>query len=377
VTHAREGLFQHSTPIRLILGSFFILTIPLCLLAAWDDRWSSRWSPGTIYLGALGMTHFLITFAVYFQAANRRHFGSNRADRVLFFLVPPVLFLAFALYYALGVAAVWPTFHLVLLGAIRLADFHHFTRQSYGVLQLFQRRTGCRFPDWMARAESHYFNGLALLLFVTFLTRGRFRPESTTGPVVLALVLGLLAWVFLGYLWAWRRAHSGARAGLPVALAYLLLQSGSAALAAFSTSLYAFSLAMHYVEYHVLMAPRCFAVPLDLSTRIDRLWARIRRHKVLFYLVLGVLAVPMARLAWMGMGVLVHASEAASPLPYRLLISIFDGMFVVHFLIESRIWRFHDPYFRSQLVPLYFGSVPARVGTELEPEREPVLSSCP
>jgi hypothetical protein len=284
--------------------------------------------------------------------------------------------LAFNLYYALGVAAVWPKFDLVLLGVIRLADFHHFNRQSYGVLQLFQRRTGCRFPTWMAQVESHYFNGLALLLFVTFLTRGRFRPESTMGPVVLALVLGLLVWVLVGYLWAWRRSHPEARAKLPAALAYVLLQSLSAALAVFSTSLYAFSLAMHYVEYHVLMAPRCFTVPLDLSKRIDRLWARVRRHKVVFYLALGALAVPLARIAWMGMGAMVRAGEAGSPLPYRLLISVFNGVFVLHYLIESRIWRFHDPYFRSQLLPLYLGSVPAGVGPEREAERTPVMASC-
>ena len=60
---------------------------------------------------------------------------------------------------------------------------------------------------------------------------------------------------------------------------YLLFQSASSGLAMIDTSLYIFCLTMHYVEYHVLMTPRCFDVPLDPNSSTDRLFGVIRRNR--------------------------------------------------------------------------------------------------
>jgi hypothetical protein len=351
------GYFQGPWPAALILGSFFLLTVPLCLLARGDDTFLFRWSIGLVYVGALGISHFVITLAVYAQGANRRFFWSTPANRVTYVLLPVAIFVFFDLYHALGVAAALPLVDLVLSGGVRLMDFQHSTRQTFGVLQLFRMRSGCWFPPWMKQAENHYFTGLTLLLFVTFLSGGRFRPERPAVLIVTGVVVVLFLRTLAGFALSW--ARSGARAALLTPLAYLLLQTCSAGLAAYSTSLYAFALAMHYVEYHVLMMPRCFHTPLDEGSRADRIFGLLRRHRLLFYALVLVAAVPVTRFAWLGMGALMQAGEVTMPFSRRALIAVFDGLFVLHYLIESRIWKFGDPYYRRSLLPLYFrGGIP-------------------
>ena len=129
---------------------------------------------------------------------------------------------------------------------------------------------------------------------------------------------------------------------------------------------------MHYVEYHVLMVPRCFHTPLNGASWTDRIFGRLRRHRVLFYGLLLAIAVPITRFTWLGMGALMRADAGSGTVGYRLLISVFDGLFVFHYIIESRIWRFGDPFYRRSLVPLYFRKVaPARAVAD-----EPILL-CP
>jgi hypothetical protein len=45
--------------------------------------------------------------------------------------------------------------------------------------------------------------------------------------------------------------------------------------------------------------------------------------------------------------------------PYLGLISLFAGLFVFHYFVETFIWKFSDPYYRQSLGPLYFGQKPA------------------
>ncbi|MFO0808653.1 MAG: hypothetical protein U0746_08530 [Gemmataceae bacterium] len=349
---SETGYFQRKWPVYLIFGSFFFLTIPLCFLAGGDPGYLYRLSAGSVYLWMLGMTHFLIAFALYFQGANLRYFASSPANRATYFWLPAIIFVSFDLYHALGIAVVLPTFDLVLRWAIRLADFQHSTRQSFGVLQLFRMRSGCRFPNWVGRAENHYFTGVALLLFVTFLSGGELRLERPATQVVLAAVVGLFIWNLVGFAVAGFR--SGSWTALAAPFAYFLLQTCAAALAVYSTALYAFGLAMHYVEYHVLMAPRCFHTSLDKESRPDQFFGQFRRHKIVFYGLLLALAVPVMRFAWQGMSELMRVDDSSLGLPSRVAISIFDGLFVFHYLIESRIWKFRDPYYRRTLIPLYF-----------------------
>jgi hypothetical protein len=228
----------------------------------------------------------------------------------------------------------------------------------------------------MKRAENHYFSGLTLLQFTTYLTQGHYRPGQ---PIILGLsvvVAGLFLWVLCGFAVSWHR--SPARWALMAPLAYFVLQTCSAGLAVYSTPLYAFGLAMHYVEYHVLMASRCFAVTLDQRSPTDRLFGRLRQHKILFYGLLLILAVPVTRFAWLGMSAMMRAAEQSWGTPSRILIAAFDGLFVCHYIIESRVWRFSEPFYRRSLLPLYFGPVgPSASSTPAPFPSDPLATASP
>jgi hypothetical protein len=133
-----------------------------------------------------------------------------------------------------------------------------------------------------------------------------------------------------------------------------MFQSASAALAMYDTSLYIFFLTMHYVEYHVLMAPRCFDTPLDPNSGADRLFGRIRRHRLVFYALIILVAGVANFLIISTMGTYVTRSWSSWPTPSRIMLALFNGLFVTHYFLEAFIWRFSDPFYRQSVLPLYF-----------------------
>ena len=141
------------------------------------------------------------------------------------------------------------------------------------MLQLFKGRSRVPFPAWMRQVENAYFMGLTALLLMSFASEGRFDASRPLTLVLLIGVLVLLGVLAVGFVLVSWKAPNRAAPWTP--LGYFLLQSVSAALAIYSTALYVFCLAMHYVEYHVLMVPRCFHTKLDTEKRPDRLFAEL------------------------------------------------------------------------------------------------------
>jgi hypothetical protein len=336
----------------LILGSFLVLTLPLCILAAMGDNLLRPWSLGWLYVCALGTTHFVLTLTIYLQSSNLRYFSATWGRRALYFLVPVLIFVFFDVYRALQIALWLPAVDLGVRGLIRILDFQHFNRQSFGVLQLFKGPSRA-FPRWLRRVENYYFIGVTVLLFLSFLTGGVFDGNNLWTRLALLIVGGFLIALGVGYVQVWRQARN--RAALWPPLAYFLLQSVSAGLAIANTAFYLFCLAMHYVEYHVLMYPRCFHAPLDPQRRADRIFGRLRRNKLVFYAVLLGLAGLVTWCTWLGMGTLIQREEGSANASYLVLISLFDGLFVFHYFVESLIWKFSEPHYRQTLGPLYFG----------------------
>jgi hypothetical protein len=354
---AEPPFLQRPAVHYLILGSFLVLTLPLCLLAARPDGFLRPWSLGWLYVCALGTTHFVLTLTIYLQSSNLRYFSSSWGRRVLYFVVPALIFIFFDMYRALEIALVLPAVDLAVRCGIRALDFQHFNRQSFGVLQLFKGPSRA-FPRWLRRVENYYFFGLTLLLLLSFLTGGAFDPANLWTRLALAAVGCCLAVLVVGYAQVWRQAPD--RRALIAPFLYLLLQSLSAALAVVSIAFYLFCLAMHYVEYHVLMYPRCFHTPLDPRRRADRVFARLRRNRVVFYGVLLGVAALVTWCTWIGMGALIERDGGSPQTSYLVLISLFDGLFVFHYFVESLIWKFSDPHYRQTLGPLYFGPAKAR-----------------
>jgi hypothetical protein len=365
------GFFQKRWPAALIVAAFPALAVPMAAAVLLSANNLLLWA----YIWLFGMTHFVVTLALYLRSENLRYFASTPGKRMVFFLVPVALFVGFDLYHALRIGAVFPAMGVFVLAAVRLADFNHLNRQSFGVLQLFKGRTGVK-PDPRAkRIENLYFLSLAGLLFVTFLAGGLCPLLQPGGPLTIASLPGELfpaivplaaaqvVWAGLAIvalslfvavmtgLWSSARQRNGFGA----AVAYVLVQSASALMAAAYFPLYLAALAVHYVEYHVLMAPRCLSVSLDPTSRVDRAYDAVRARPVIFYTIVIAVAALVTLSAAAGMGMMGRSPGAASePFQYLALIAVFDGLFVFHYFVEMFVWRFSDPHFRRELSGLYF-----------------------
>src|SRR5262249_5556108 len=241
------------------------------------------------YICIFGLTHFVLTPTIYLQSRNLRYFNSNWRNRLLYFAFPITILVGFDLYLVLGIATLFPLFNLYFRLGVRLLDFNHFARQSFGVLQLFKARSGTKFPDWLKRAEALYFFAIPAQLLMTVLNGYRCNLDNPFDQLVLGFTVTLFGTVLIGYIVALTRAARPSSLLPP--LFYFLFQTASAVLAYYNTALYAFALAMHYVEYHMLMMPRCFHTKLDPQKKPDRVFALLRRNKVIFYGLVLALAV--------------------------------------------------------------------------------------
>jgi hypothetical protein len=148
------------------------------------------------------------------------------------------------------------------------------------------------------------------------------------------------------------------RAVVLAPLGYFLAQGLSAGAAVLDTRLYVAALTLHYVEYHVIMVPRLFHGTLDARRPVDQVAGLFRRHRFLFYALLLLVVVLF---------------EARNHVPGSLdpgrgfIVHIFDGIFVLHYVLEAFLWKLGHPFYRETLAPLYFG--PAQAGTARPPRR--------
>ncbi len=368
---ATVGFFERRTPASLILASFPLVTVPLAtaLIVFTDRRFL------LMYIWLFGLTHFVLTLSVYLQSENLRHFTATNRNIVMYFVVPLAIMLGFYVTGVLALRDKFPAVAVVVAALIRLLDFNHLNRQSFGVLQLFKARAGARVPQSAKRAENAFFACLTGLLLTTYLAGGvsPLLPSggvpalgtaiATSSPALLpvavlrpaALILGLAALGLAVYsvralLRAWK--ENGRGKGIRQVFEYYAFQTIGALMAVVSSPLYFASLAMHYVEYHVLMFPRCFHSSLDERSSLDAWFAGLRRHRSVFYAVLiGGAGIVMMLILMQNNPT---SAFRANPMRYRAIVSIFDGLFVFHYFVEMLIWRFSDPFFRRTLTPLYF-----------------------
>src|SRR5258708_2333424 len=117
-TTAEPRFFQQSLPGSLILASFFVVTLPLALLIHPNGSELLLWG----YVWLFGMTHFVLTFSIYFNRANLRHFRATWTNRVVYFILPLFVFLIFDLFHALRIRDQFPTFAIFFLAGVRLLD---------------------------------------------------------------------------------------------------------------------------------------------------------------------------------------------------------------------------------------------------------------
>ncbi len=375
VKRIATGYFEQALPVTLILGAFFAVALPMAAIVLFRPDSPLVW----LYLWLFGMTHFIMTFSIYFTGQNLRHFASSPRTIVIFFVLPVVIFVGFDLLHALRVGAMFPLFAVVFWGAIRLFDFIHLTRQTFGVLQLFKGRTRMKFPVWLRKIENAFTLLSTALLMATFLSGGRcpllqpggwlslYAMGEGVEDTIVQLPIDVAQSIWLVLLLASATAFVGVLRGLShirrqspdphgfaAANAYFSLQAIGMLAAAFYLPLYLAALAMHYVEYHVLMVPRCFRSVIDSSSCAERSFGWLRDRPVAFVATVVLLALLVVAGSVAGMGMMGRGMASLSqPLGYLACIAIFDGIFVFHYFIEMFIWRFRDPHFRSALAGMY------------------------
>ena len=345
--------------IAIVFLSFVVFALPLSYvqLSGAVPPHIGRWLL-LAYVVLVGNTHFAITWALYLNSRNLDYFRSSPARSLVYFVTPVAILVGF---FVIGVQqlprqGMW--IFLPFTVALAAADFFHVVRQSFGVYEMFKARVGVVFSRSLRRADNWYFLSLFALQVITFATgvprgfdgRYDFGNPVTRVMTVTAIVLFLV--VLRGLLSAWRRPGAD-RGAVGAAFGYLLLQSASALLVVYRSRLYLPSLAMHYVEYHVLMAPRLFAPNLDASRPVDRVASMLRRHKVTFYVLLAMVgATAAAGGLFAALGVEITRDNSRFG---WLLVNLLGGIFLAHYVVEAFVWKFGNPFFRETLAPLYFG----------------------
>jgi len=88
------------------------------------------------------------------------------------------------------------------------------------------------------------------------------------------------------------------------------------------------------------MAPRCFG---ESEAKSGGVLGFLRRGGV-FYGLLAVVVVMFE----------ARSFVVTESMALRFAVHIFDGIFMLHYVLDAFLWKFHNPHYRAQLYPLYF-----------------------
>lgn len=294
------------------------------------------------YHALLRLPHFVGTVSVSWgNPANREHY---RAHWVQYYAIPAALLAAY-LAPALSPVVRASAIGVVLTTVATLWGTHHIGMQNFGVLQLYRRRAGLPVD---ARAQ-----GLEKQLFQLLVALAVASPVvGLLGPGWHWLSLGArasiaLAAVFAGALLA-RRMLSTGHWSVPL-IAYLATSVAVMIRWPFYDRLPTpgLSAGMHFLVFngHHCAAYLGLLFLMD-GNRRERAWAGFPAGAFRFAgFALPLVLVSVAALwATGGLGTREGALEAG--------LFVLQGPFMVHYWIESRVWRFSDAHARKVTLPL-------------------------
>ena len=351
--------------IAIIFGAFFLLCLPLAVLmrGATTNASLVRWLVLVNAYGVLvGYTHFGVTFSLYLNSKNLAYFRSTPKNVVVYFVVPITIMVVWFCLGYFGInqptrsrTAMFIAYLVWFTLVTKLADYLHVVRQHFGVLQLFKRHVPAPFPAWIRRAENTFFMVVLALQMLTFkggldvdnLNAAYYDIHNPYTQVATCAAVLLFVAILAGYAKMAMTVAIGRRRTVFLPLQYFLLQTASASLAVIWTPLYVAGLAMHYVEYHVVMYPRIFRSQLEGKSQVDRLSLWLRAHKPVFYVVLVALSYLMM------LSGISRVPPAAKDFAW-LVTNLLNGIFMAHYFVEAFVWKFGLPFFRQSLSPLYF-----------------------
>ncbi|MCB9647870.1 MAG: hypothetical protein H6730_14870 [Deltaproteobacteria bacterium] len=341
-------------PLALIFGSFFVFTLPLVLMehAGAFDGW--RISPTFVFVAVLGMSHFLITFPVYLNKTNMEHFTGSAKSIIAYFVAPVAIIIIVGGFYYLrawersagiiGIAGFW------VFSVLRGLDFYHVLRQTFGVLELTKSQSKLTYPAHTKDVSRAFFMALFLMQYHTFVNDKAFTLDLVSGGLA-AISTVLFTWLMVVYVARYLRSAPEDKSYALIPIAYLILQTAGAVMVVYRSMFYLASLAMHYIEYHILMQPRVFAHLQPNESVADRLMDWFKRNQWIFYLVL----VGTSLFFYMGPRVF---NDFEHPLGGKgWIFAVFVAQTIIatlHFYVDALLWRFGNPFYRKTLGPLYF-----------------------
>jgi hypothetical protein len=294
------------------------------------------------YHALLRLPHFVATVSITWgNPANREHY---RSHWVQYSAIPAALLVAY-LAPALSPGVRASAIGVVLATVATLWGTHHIGMQNFGVLQIYRRRAGLPFD---ARAQS-----LERRLFQLLVALAVASPVvSLLGPGWHWLSLGAraliaLAVVCVGVLLVVRMYSTG-HWSVPL-VAYLATSVAVMIHWPFYDRLPTpgLSAGMHFLVYngHHCAAYLGLLFLMD-GNRRERLWAGFPAGAARFasFALPLVLVSVAALLATGGLATREGALEAG--------LFALQGPFVVHYWIESRVWRFSNAHARKVILPL-------------------------
>lgn len=291
-------------------------------------------------------THFGSTWFIYFDKINRAHYYKNPG---IYYITPLALFAG-----ALMLGYAQPLLLSALVSAISL---YHVTKQNIGILQLYRVRSK-DFDPHIKKIENatvfsatFFFGGygaLHLAEFQPFLAPVRLLAEIGVWVLFISAVIG-----FLGVLYFYLRKEtlSLPRASFfalsmlmysPYLYIALLMQSNFQMETATLTALLA-----HYMQYLGLvwlMQRNKYRYDSTFGTENPFLATISQNLLYGFVLILGYAAL-MAYFRW------IIPSQATSDTLVRVVPHIVLAFTLVHFYIDSFIWRFRDPFIKETVAP--------------------------
>lgn len=356
-----KPLFQRPRVIALLVATYFLISVPYAWLTLFSTNQPLLDGILWVYWATLGLGHFFITFVLYFQVRNLRYFRSSAENITIYFLIPA----AFLIYTgisvtfnfwgnpkALGVVAAVATL-------VRWFDVNHFAGQSFGVLQLTKAHSGAAFRGLQRRAERFFFLGAGALQGESMFLTGNRIDLSNRVVLVTAVFTGLC---FFGALipFAVTVARQKFSRAVLVPFGYFLAQASCTIGAAIDMRLYGPALALHYVEYHLLISQRLAGAQLDRTVWTERALSFVQRRPG--WLVAGAMAFSTLMYAIytrkMGLGEVYDASPTSLQFAYNMS----NGIFFMHYFVESFVWKFRNPFYREEMRFLSAKKAPADSG---------------
>ena len=313
-----------------------------------------------LYHLLLRLPHFAATLNfTYLYKENRQYY---RANWVEYFAVPTLILVAYGARPWFDPQSLYAS---TLVTVATIWGMQHIAFQNYGILSLYRKRSGARADELLPKFEKAVFYELTALavvggLFGIWLPTNRpLAVEHAITWAIRALVAATCAAYFLR-IWLTRKTS-------PISIPALLY---------FVTAL---SVMIYWPFYHRLGTGRiagnaffyvfngqhCLAY-LGLlfhmtsnEQRATRAFSSLREGSLRFARFYAPLAVGAAVLLVLAAFRTAHAALPLDvPSGFRA-IGILDGIFVTHYYLESRTWKFTNPHNRTVVLPLLKSPLPA------------------